>query len=415
MSPSPTADLHLLRDQRTAFDCVRGVLAFMLVILHMGQLDIGVLPDAWMHQRLISVGIFFTLSGFLVTRSMLLKPSFDRLAFAKARVQRIYPSYLLCLFFALTISDANDLFGVPVGAAVGNLLSHLTLTHAWFDGHSSGILPPLWTLSHEWGFYAFILGMAGVLRSKHWWVAVAVVMLGAMVSRYGLKKEWFELANDYRHPFCIMDFFAPGITAAVLLQKEKVQRWVRSRQGLVVMLAAGAALIGWALHRHYSVALRIDDARFDGMGFYFAFEKLFLKDRSSLLFYQPALACGSALLLVALWTHPAWVARLLRYTPLPWMGKVSYSTYLWHMMVVICFTREQKRIPEGSLWEHPWALFLASLAAIYALSAVTWEFLEKPFLRRRGEGPPAMGAVSGRGVERPVQGDGLVCKGAEPS
>jgi len=383
MTPPPSAGSLLARDQRTTFDCLRGILALMLVVLHMGQLDIGVLPDAWMHQRLISVGIFFTLSGFLVTRSVLRTPVFDHWGFAKGRVQRIAPPYLLCVFFALTVTDAGELLGAPLGWSLGNLFSHLTLTHAWFDGFSSGILPPLWTLSHEWGFYAFILCMAGVLRSPRWWMPMVLVFAGAMFFRYGQRHEWFDLANGYRHPFCIMDFFAPGITAAILMQNEKVQGWLKSPRVIGGLLALGIALLGWALYRHYAIALKIDGTRYDGMGFYLAFEKLFLKDRSSLLFYQPALACGAALLLIVLWTRPAWPARLLRYTPLPWMGKVSYSTYLWHMMVVLCFVREKKRIPTGSVWEEPWALFLISLAAIYGLSAITWEFMEKPFLKKR--------------------------------
>jgi hypothetical protein len=144
MLPTLTADKLLARDQRLAFDCVRGFLALMLVVLHMGQHHIGVLPEAWMHQRLISVGMFFTLSGFLVTRSVLQKPVFDRLSFAKARVKRIYPAYLICILFALGISDARDLLEKPIGwtAAISSLISHCLM-------HGSMASPPVF--SHHSG------------------------------------------------------------------------------------------------------------------------------------------------------------------------------------------------------------------------------------------------------------------------
>lgn len=384
-SPSAALNSRLSSDRRFTFDCLRGALAFLLVLLHMAQMDLVPLPQAWTHQRLISVGLFFTLSGFLVTWSMLQKPTFDRLAFAKARVQRIAPSYLLCILFALTISDASELFNKPLGWAMGNLFSHLTLTHAWFDGFSGGILPPLWTLSHEWAFYAFVLCMGGVLRSRYWWLPVLLVLVGALVSRYGLKNEWFTLANGYRHPFCIMDFFAPGVALAVLLQNEKIQRWLKSGRVLFGVFVLGVALTGWALSKHYAFSFRLDSAQYEGQGlqFYFAFERLFLKSNSAVLYYQPALASGATLLMLVLWMRPSWPARLLKFSPLSWMGKVSYSTYLWHMMVIACFVRAQKRIVEGSFWDQPWVMCLATFAAVYGISAVAWLYLEKPFLVRK--------------------------------
>jgi peptidoglycan/LPS O-acetylase OafA/YrhL len=229
--------------------------------------------------------------------------------------------------------------------------------------------------------------MAGVLRSTRWWMPLLIILVGAMVSRYGVKHEWFSLPNDFRHPFCIMDFFVPGIAVAILLQNEKVKLWLQSRKILAMLALVGAALVGWALYRHYSVALRVDDTRFQGFRFYLAFETMFLKQRSSVLFYQPALAFGTALLLLVLWMRPSLPAKWLRYTPLPWMGKISYSTYLWHMMVVFCFARGRWEIPKDSFWEEPWAFFTLVIASVYGLSAVAWHFLEKPFLNQRLAGP----------------------------
>ena len=64
-----------------------------------------------------------------------------------------------------------------------------------------------------------------------------------------------------------------------------------------------------------------------------------------------ALSGGAvALVLLVLWLRPRFCASWLRYTPLPWMGKVSYSTYLWHWAIIVSFMRAMRRPtkPSGS-------------------------------------------------------------------
>ncbi|MFM7180055.1 MAG: acyltransferase family protein [Verrucomicrobiales bacterium] len=366
--------------RRVAFDSLRGVLALLLVLLHMGQQRIAVIPQNFTHQRQLSVGIFFTISGFFVAYSLLKKPEFDRPGFIRSRCRRILPAYFACLLVSIGMVSADVIIGDPPGEALGNLLSHLTLTHAWFDGHSGTILPPLWTLSHEWAFYGFILATAGMLRGPRWWWPLVAIMITAPLCRLGVYREWIDLPNDLRHPLCIMDFFAPGIAAGVLCQREGTRRlWEQARfQG--ILLVVGLGLAGWAIFAHHSVSFALPNGDLPGLKFYFAFEKEFLSSQTNLLFYQTALATGSACLILWLWHRPATIARLCRRTPLPWMGKVSYSTYLWHMPIIYCYARAMKRSPSEFFAASPWPLFLTVLGLIYLHSAFAWRLFEKPFL-----------------------------------
>lgn len=384
--PAFVARPSLQADQHLAFDALRGFIALLLVLLHMSQARIEALPTGWMHQRLVSVAIFFTLSGFLVTRSVLRGGVFDRSSFAWARCRRILPPYFILLFFTIAVVDADDLIEKPLGWAMGNLASHLTLTHAWFDGHSSAYLTPLWTLSHEWTFYAFLLLAGGVIRSRWWWALLIIIMVASAAARLGVRQESITLANGFRHPLCIMDLFAPGIAAAVLAHR--FPDFLRKRWVVWALLIAGVGLAGWALFRHYRLSLSLDDGVLKGMAFYGTFEKLFMAQRSNVLFYQPALALGTGLLLLALWHRPTPTARLLRWTPLPWMGKISYSTYLWHMATIACFARAVKDTPEGAFWRQPWPTFLLVMLFVYALSAVAWYFFERPFLKQPAKPSP---------------------------
>ena len=65
------------------------------------------------------------------------------------------------------------------------------------------------------------------------------------------------------------------------------------------------------------------------------------------------------------------------------MGKVSYSTYLYHAPVALCFARAFRNLSEESLWQHRLPSFLLVFTAIYAFSAFAWHFFEKPWMERR--------------------------------
>lgn len=377
--------------QRLSFDSLRGLIALLLVVQHMGQCGFSVVPQAYTHQRFVSVAIFFTLSGFLITRSVLRPAVFVPPDFLRGRVRRIFPPYLICLLFMVVMVEPGFLLHDPAGVTLGNVAAHVTLTYAWFAHYADAIVPPLWTLSHEWSFYLLMAGSAFLLRRRYgWWLPVGMIV-GALFCRLGVNKGTLVLANGMRHGFCIMDLFAFGMIAGALSRKEGVVR--QMQRGVVVgpLLVVATALVGWALHRHYSVALLMEGDYAEHWRFHAEFSKLFLDQRSSVLWYQPALAAGTAIFLLVLWLRPRFCASWLRYTPLPWMGKVSYSTYLWHWAIIVSFMRAMRRTPEDSVWQHSWASFFLLLAAIYALSAVTWYFFERPFMkvpepRRAAEG-----------------------------
>jgi peptidoglycan/LPS O-acetylase OafA/YrhL len=96
------------------------------------------------------------------------------------------------------------------------------------------------------------------------------------------------------------------------------------------------------------------------------------------------LGAGFAAWCFAAWTcggaTGAWLAR----TPLPWMGRVSYSTYLWHLPVLSAVLRASTRRGAPA---DPWTLdvWLGSaglLALIYLLSWVSYRCFEEPWVRR---------------------------------
>ncbi len=377
--------LALSTAQRLSFDSLRGLIAFLLVIQHMGQCGFAVVPPGYTHQRLVSVAIFFTLSGFLITRCVLQPAVFQPWNFMKRRAARIFPPYLICLLFMVLLFAPSFLVNESLSDTLGNVASHLTLTYGWFDAYGDGVVPPFWTLSHEWTFYLFMAVTAVWMRRRALWYLTAGMIVGALILRSCVSAESVTLANNMRNWLCIMDLFAFGIMAGALSLKPGVMAAVQRTRVVVPLLLVGAGLAGWALYRHYSLALSMEGEFEDYWHFHEAFTAEFVQRRSSMLWYQPALACGTAIFLLVLWLRPVGVARWLRYTPLPWMGKISYSTYLWHWAIIFNLRRAKLRTPDDSFWQQDWPGFLLVLGTVYAFSYFAWYFFERPFMNPGGK------------------------------
>jgi hypothetical protein len=86
---------------------------------------------------------------------------------------------------------------------------------------------------------------------------------------------------------------------------------------------------------------------------------------------------GSALLLGAGALTPTVVHRALGWTPLTWIGTISYSLYLWHWPVLVLARQAVAR-----------PLTTAEAACLMALStgaaALSWKYVEQPFRKPNG-------------------------------
>jgi len=79
--------------------------------------------------------------------------------------------------------------------------------------------------------------------------------------------------------------------------------------------------------------------------------------------------------------RPTWSDAVLGTRPLAWVGRVSYSTYLYHMPLVLLMG---KLLPGFG----GWAALPAYLAALMGVSWLSWRFVERPFLARRRTDSP---------------------------
>lgn len=347
-----------------ALDQWRG-LALILVLISHGFYYTGRVNGAGR----IGVNIFFFISGILVYRSLRSGSAKGHLAkeFWRRRLRRLYPALMAYLLIMLVVvAFAQHLPHLPARSDLGSYLLRLVPAATYTANYLQN--PPeslnhLWSLSCEAQFYflapaLFLLGNGS--RRRRWLVFGGFTLLCAVwgclgplfAADYETIKYHFEVAS---WPMAL-GFFCESVKDRFLAFP---RAWVRRANALGLMLLA-ASIILMLVSSH---------------------AKMF--------------AIGTGALLLA----PCFLAYLFGVAAagpagrgLAWIGKRTYSIYLWQQPLTLC----------GFL---PTVLHPAGALASIAVGAASFELFEKRFLsasRGRVASRPAnegTGASNRRGVQ----------------
>lgn len=300
------------------------------------------------HVGHAGVDLFFVLSGYLIYGS-LMKRAQPFMGFMRRRVARIYPAFIVVFFAYVLLSFAfpseSRIPADPAEAAL-YLVQNLLLLPGLFP--IDPLITVAWSLSYEMLFYLVtpaviaLLGLRG--RSRRWRVVFLLVLAGAL-ALYG------ALLGG---PIRLMMF-----VAGMLLHEALAHRWkatVGSRAGALAGLLALLAGLGAVLlpgEGHAAQALQV-----------------------CILFVAWPLLC-----LVCFRAPSAWLPRAFSWTPLRWLGNMSYSYYLLHGLVLNAgFLLLAKGLPPAG--QEAW-VFWGLLPALFALTlvptAALFLLVERPY------------------------------------
>jgi peptidoglycan/LPS O-acetylase OafA/YrhL len=327
-------------------DAVRGI-AVLLVLVHNTDKTSYtgfIAKNGWM-----GVDLFFVLSGFLITGILLNTKNDARYFknFYSRRSLRIWPLYyavLLFMFVAVPLvrpSEGHQIFAarsMPWWSYLFFLQNFLVpiITRA------TGPLGVNWSLAVEEQFY---LVWAIVVRfcreSQLRRIAVTLICLSPVFRVYLLRHHF----DVYPNTFCRLDGLMAGALLAMLWRSPsfKPQAYTK-RVWIVLLIAAPLALV--------------------------------TATRSESLVYSLTSLASAALVYLAMSPGPRWFQAILANRFLVFTGTISYGIYLLEKIPI-------DAAQSLHLDKHPVVAFLIAAVATYALAIISWNVLEKPFLKLR--------------------------------
>lgn len=305
-----------------ALDGLRGVAVAFVFFVHYQPWVAPYLPGESAMRELgarvadvgnIGVDLFFVLSGFLIYGGLLRRPQpFG--AFMQRRMQRLYPTFIVVFVPVLLIEIARGAPTLRAGSGpIVNLLGNLTLV--------AGFLPidPLivvaWTLSWEVAFYILTPAVFRFARLRERSAAqrlgIVAVVWGALTLSGALRG-----VGNAR-----LIMFLGGVVVAEWVAADG-GRNVAARRGLRIAAAVAAVVVPVACFAlTYGGTLHDDKIGYGNQG-WAAWTRIAL-----LLVTMP-------LIVAAVVDGRGALARFMSWTPLRWLGIVSYSYYLIHALVI---------------------------------------------------------------------------------
>lgn len=311
----------------------------------------------------VGVDLFFVLSGFLITHLLLReydrRGRIDLLAFYRRRAWRLLPA----LFLMLIVVDLVTWVHNPAGGLLkANLIGSLwavgfvaNWTHEWIGSYIH-----LWSLGIEEQYYilwapVMILLAPRLDRSRG---AAALIVLAALDLAL---RNWLYLSGTvdlgtvnnatYAHVFGLLI----GSALAMAL----------TRDGRIAM-PEWSRWLGWlSLPAMIFLTFKVTTSFTDIPEF-------------SLWVISPlAMAACGVLVGGVVVGGGAWTA-VLRLAPVVWLGRISYSLYLWHLPVYVAM--------DYSVWvqTHKFASDCIKVGLSVALAAASFHLVERPLMRRFG-------------------------------
>ena len=334
----------LTKEYLPEITALRAIAVILVVLFH--------LDFSWLPGGFIGVDVFFVISGYLITRNLLIsleEGTFSYLKFYTKRIRRLFPA----LFFTLVLSViAGWFFLSPANferLGQSTIYAAIYLSNFFFLGEqgyfdTDAIFKPLlhtWSLSIEEQFYLIwplliVIGFKWGLK-KLGWILLLLTTLSVGFAHY-----YYSISSNsvfFLLPFRVFEF---ALGALIL--------WGRKYLPTSNLLLEGLIILGIG-------AILFSACQFDGF-----------TPMPGLISLIP---CIGTMLVIFAGTTPI-LGRLLEIKPFEWIGKSSYSIYLVHWPLIVYY--KYWKLADLSLTDQL-ALGISSIFFGYLM----WQFIEKKF------------------------------------
>lgn len=342
-----------------------GLRALAVIVVIAYHLNVSFVPGGF-----LGVGVFFVLSGYLVTDLLLSQRqrsgTIDLKNFWVRRFRRLLPALLLTVagvvgWIALTNPS-------QLSALRGDILATLFYGNNWWllyhqVSYFDSFTTPkpflhLWSLAVEGQFYLVwpLLLLIGLRYAPRRGQLAGWIVLGTAASALAMA-FLYEPGADPSRVYYGTDtrVFALFIGALLAVLWPSRRTFVQGAKRVSLKLdALGAAGLLVILAMIWKIN-EYDDFLYQG-GFVI-------------------LSLATALVIAAL-VHPAsYLGKCLGWKPLRWIGVRSYGIYLWHYPIIILTS------PKVNTNGMNLTLVLFQVAASILLAALSWKYIEEPIRR----------------------------------
>jgi peptidoglycan/LPS O-acetylase OafA/YrhL len=367
-------------------DGLRALAVFAVVAYHLGL--------GWAPAGLLGVGVFFTLSGYLITDLLLAQwDGAGRLAlgdFWVRRARRLLPALFVMLAVVIAwvaLLHRSEL--ASLWSAVGAAALYVS---NWFDvsqhvSYFARFGPPsplghLWSLAIEEQFY--------LLWPWLLWLGLRYVRERRSAVTGHLRLAGVTLAAAGMSAVAMAVLYQPGVDPTRVYDGTDTRAFA-------LLFGAALAMV-WPSRRLTVRASPVARRLLDGVGtagLVIIALLIWLTTQYSPFLYRGGMVLLSiaTMMTISALVHPATrLGHALGREPLRWLGVRSYAIYLWMFPVITLTT------PTSATGVNPLRAVL-QVGAIVGLSALSWTYVEKPI--RQG----ALGRLGARirlGEWRPV-------------
>ncbi len=394
-----------------ALDGLRTLAVVAVVLYHLD------LP--WCQGGLIGVTMFFVLSGYLITRLLLIEidktGTIDLKGFWIRRIRRLVPACATVI--VVTILLCTTFNHVMLTKMRPQILPSLFFFNNWFQilqnvsyFNAVGDPSPLthfWSLAIEEQFYLVWPPLLLALSSLHLKrpairrvvLALAVVSAAAMLALY-------DPAADTTRVYYGTDTRAFSLLLGAWLSFVPERDMAPSR--LLGRLTRGRFGYREGTRQNAVTEFLATPASIDVMGVVgiagLTWIVLATNGYSSFQYRGGMLLCTVlTLFVIAACVQPeGMVARVLALPPLVWAGKRSYGIYLWHYPLLLLMN------PVADITETTPAEMLVQVAIVVAVAEVSYRLIETPFRKgaignfmaevRAGENSPRQWVLTHRAL-----------------
>jgi len=340
-----------------ALDGIRALAVAAVIAFHLGI--------AGAQGGMLGVGVFFTLSGYLITDLLLVHwqrhGELGLGQFWRRRARRLLPALFLMLVVVsvwVALFDSWQLAAVrrQVLAAVVYMNNWSTIAqHGSYFARFAAPQPldHLWSLAIEEQFYLVWpwLLLIGIWVARRRWRLAALTLalaLGSIVAMALLYHPGYDPTRVYEGTDTRAFALLIGAALAVVWPSRRAvaPRWPAARNILDVLGLLG--LVGITL--------------------------LVWRTNTFSTFLYPygfvLLSLATAAVLAAAVNRSGRIAAALGWAPLRWIGVRSYGIYLWQWPVIVLANTSQK--------PFAWSRAVLEVAVTTALAALSWRFVEDP-------------------------------------